>query len=39
MSKRSRFVLIAIVVLVVAALVWTGGGALYRLLLALHGKH
>jgi hypothetical protein len=37
MSKRSRFVLIAVVVLAVAAAVWLGGSAIYQLLLKMHG--
>lgn len=37
MSKRSRFVLIAIVVLAVAAAVWIGGGAMLQLLMKMRG--
>jgi hypothetical protein len=39
MSKRSRFVLIAVIVLVVAAAVWIGGGALVRFVRVMHGGH
>jgi hypothetical protein len=38
MSKRSRFVLIAVVVLAVAAAIWIGGDALVRFIRVMHGR-
>ena len=38
MSKRSRFVLAAIVVTAVIAALWIGGGALMQLLMKIHGR-
>ena len=37
MSKRSRYALIAIVVLVILAALWCGGRALMQLLMKMHG--
>jgi hypothetical protein len=39
MNKKKSFVLIAVVVLGVAAIVWFGSGPLWRWLLAMHGRH
>jgi len=39
MSRRWSVIWIAVVVVVVAALAWVGGGLLWQRLLALHGKH
>jgi hypothetical protein len=39
MSRKTRLIVTAVLVLAAAVLIWAGGGAFYRLLLALHGKH
>jgi hypothetical protein len=40
MSSRTRsWIVIGVVVLIVLALVWFGGAAIWRLLLAMHGRH
>jgi hypothetical protein len=40
MSRKSMsWILIGVVVLIVAAAVWFGGAAIWRLLLAMHGRH
>jgi len=40
MSRRARFwILVAVVLLIVAAAIWFGGAAIWRLLLAMHGRH
>ncbi len=39
MSRRAKsWILIAVVVLAVSAAVWFGGAAIWRLLLAMHGR-
>ncbi len=37
--KKKSFILIAVVVLVVVAIVWFGGPSLGRWLMAMHGRH
>ena len=37
--KTGSWILIALIVLIVAATVWFGGVALWRLFLAMHGRH
>ncbi|HYT31573.1 MAG TPA: hypothetical protein VEO37_03190 [Thermoanaerobaculia bacterium] len=40
MSKKTgSWILIAVIVLIVVAAVWFGGPAIWRLLLAMHGRH
>ena len=37
--KTGSWILIAVVILIIAAAVWFGGAALWRLFLAMHGRH
>ena len=40
MSKKTgSWILIAAIVLIVVAAVWFGGPAIWRLFLAMHGRH
>jgi hypothetical protein len=40
MSKKTGFwILIVVIVLIVVSAVWFGGAAIWRLLLAMHGRH
>ena len=38
-SKRFSMTLTAVIVLALVAAAWLGGGAIWRLLLAMHGHH
>ena len=39
MSKRSKWIVIAVVVAVVVVALWAGSGTLYTVLLRMHGRH
>lgn len=37
--KTGSWIFLAVVLLIVIVAVWLGGGALWRLFLAMHGRH
>ena len=38
-SQNRKLIVIAVIVLAAAAALWAGGGALWHMLLVMHGKH